>query len=59
MNVGLQKRLSFSSIRTEHKGQLNNSWNAEETPHSKHLNEITKNKQGKAVQLILEMKERS
>ena len=67
MNVGLRKRLSFSAIRTKHKPSLdmlacvkNNSRIdiAEKTPLSarRHLDEITKNKQGRIVNFRNERK---
>jgi len=67
MNVGLQKRISFSAIHTKHKPSLDmlvcvckqllyryRRGNSTQ----QHLKEITKNKQGRTVQLIFEMKER-
>ena len=62
MNVGLQKRLSFNTIRTKHQASLDMlpcaSTQLRGNSTHQHLNEITKNKQGKAVQLIFDMKER-
>ena len=55
MNVGFQKRLSFSAIRTKHKASLDMlPFLAEETPFSN----TWMNKWGKAVKLTFEMKER-
>ena len=62
--AGLQKCLSFSAIRTKHKTHLDmlscvskHLLYRRGNSTQQHLNEITKNKQGKAVQLIFEMKE--
>ena len=59
MNVGLQKRISFSAIRAKHKASLdllacvNKQLLFRQGNSLHHLNEITKNNQGrhKAVQL--------
>ena len=63
--AGLRKRLSFSATHTKHKASLDMlPYVSKQLPYRRwistqqHLNEITKNKQGKAVQLIFEMKER-
>ena len=67
MNVGLRKRLSFSAIRTKHKPSLDIlACVSKQLPYGcrrgnstqRHLNEITKKKQGRKVKLIFEMKER-
>ena len=56
MNVGLRKRLSFSAIRTKHKPsldmlacvskQLPYRYRRRNSTQQRHLDEITKNKQG-------------
>ena len=62
--AGLRKGLSFSATRTKHKASLDMLPHvSKQLPYRRrnstqpHPNEITKNKQGKAVQLIFEMKE--
>ena len=63
--AGLQKRLSFSATRTKHKASPDMlPYVSKQLPYRRrnstqqHLNEITKKKRGKAVQLIFEMKQR-
>ena len=63
--AGLRKGLNFSATRTKHKASLDMlNYVSKQLPYRRrnstqqHLNEITKNKQGKVVQLILELKER-
>ena len=63
--AGLRKRLSFSATCAKQKASLDMlPYVSKQLPYHRrnstqqHLNEITKNKQGKAVQLILKMKER-
>ena len=63
--AGLRKRLSYSAIRTKHKASLDMlPYVSKQLPYRRrnskqqHLNEITNNKQGKAVLLLFEMKER-
>ena len=56
MNVGLRKRASFSAIRTKHKTRIDMlPCVSKRLPYRRgnstqqHLNEVKKNKQGKAV----------
>jgi len=67
MNVGLRKRINFSAIRTKYTPSLDMlACVCKQLPYryrrgnstQQHLNEITKNKQGRTVQLIFEMKEK-